>query len=112
VLVISHKTELAHHDPLGTNLRSAALTWMRGRGLFDLPGLGQDSVYFEPTRDDKVRRIAALRCDVFIDDLDVVLEHALMPEPCRRILFRGPPQSRFEQYQSWGEISDALFVGQ
>ncbi|MGD9883762.1 MAG: hypothetical protein AB7F22_23365 [Reyranella sp.] len=39
VLVVSHKTELAHHDPLSTNLRHAALRWMEARGLFDSMGL-------------------------------------------------------------------------
>ena len=110
--VVSHKTELAHHDPLETNLRQAALTWMERQGFFLSSGavLDPDHVIFEGTRDHKVQRIAKLGCDLFVDDLIEVLEHHAMPEGCRKIKFRGPPQSRFEQYQSWQEISDAVFA--
>ena len=111
VTIVSHKTELAHHDPQLTDLRAAALRWMEGNGFFDAAGLGigRGSVYFEGTRDDKVRRIGALECDVFVDDLAEVLGHAGMPATCRKILFGSDPQSEFEQYASWDQVRDALF---
>lgn len=111
VMIVSHKTELAHHDPLMTNLRGAALLWMENNGFFDARGLalGRHSVHFEGTRDEKVRRIRALECDVFVDDLTEVLGHAEMPETCRKILFGSDRQSEFEQYATWNEVRDALF---
>lgn len=111
VAVVSHKTERAHHDPHLTDLRAAALRWMETNRFFDARGLGlaRDHVYFEGTRDDKVRRIRALECDVFVDDLAEVLGHAGMPAACRKILFGHDPQTEFEQYASWDEIRDALF---
>jgi hypothetical protein len=111
VAIVSHKTELAHHDPLKTDLRQAALRWMESNRFFDAPGLGlgRDRVYFEGTRDEKVSRIRALECDVFVDDLAEVLGHAEMPAACRKILFGSDPQSEFEQYASWDEVRDALF---
>jgi hypothetical protein len=111
VAIISHKTERAHHDPLMTDLRAAALRWMDGNGFFDADGLGlgRDDVYFEATRDDKVRRIRAVGCDVFVDDLAEVLGHAEMPATCRKILFGSDPQSEFEQYASWDQVRNALF---
>lgn len=111
VAVVSHKTELAHHDPHLTDLRAAALQWMESNRFFDGAGLGlgRQDVYFEGTRDDKVRRIRALECDVFVDDLAEVLAHADMPTTCRKILFGSEPQSEFEQYASWDEVRDALF---
>ena len=72
-------------------------------------GLERSNVYFEGTRDDKVRRIRALGCDVFVDDLAEVLGHGGMPATCRKILFGSDPQSGFEQYASWHEVRDALF---
>jgi hypothetical protein len=111
VAIISHKTERAHHDPALTDLRVAALQWMEGNRFFDAKGLGleRDHVFFEGTREDKVRRISALRCDVFVDDLAEVLSHAEMPATCRKILFGGERQPGFEQYASWDEVCDAVF---
>jgi hypothetical protein len=113
VAIVSHKTELAHHDPHMTDLRVAALRWMESNRFFEATGLciGRHNVYFESTRDEKVRRIRALECDVFVDDLAEVLGHAEMPAACRKILFGSEPQSEFEQYASWDEVRDALFRG-
>jgi hypothetical protein len=110
VAIVSHKTERAHYDPL-TDLRVAALRWMESQQFFDASGLGleRSNVYFEGTRDDKVRRIRELGCDVFVDDLAEVLVHGEMPAACRKILFGSDPQIGFEQYASWHEVSDALF---
>jgi hypothetical protein len=112
VAIVSHKTELAHHDPLLTDLRAAALQWMESNRFFDVSGLGLErrNVYFEGTREDKVRRIRALECDLFVDDLADVLGHAEMPTTCRKILFGSDPQSEFEQYVSWHEVCDAVFA--
>jgi hypothetical protein len=111
VAIISHKTEHAHHDPGLTDLRAAAFHWMESNRFFDTAGLGldRDSVYFEGTRDDKVRRIRALECDVFVDDLAEVLGHTDMPAACRKILFGSDRQTEFEQYATWDEVRDALF---
>ena len=111
VVIVSHKTELAHHDPLRTDLRVAALQWMDGNGFFDPARLGFDrrQVHFEATRDGKVDRIRALRCDVFVDDLTEVLGHSGMPGGCRKILFGSEPQDEFEQYEAWKDVRDALY---
>ena len=55
VAIVSHKTELAHHDPHMTDLRVAALRWMEGNRFFEAAGLGigRDNVFFEGTRDEK-----------------------------------------------------------
>lgn len=111
VVIVSHKTERAHHDPLLTDLRIAALQWMDSNGFFDRARLGLDrrQVHFEATRDGKVDRIRALGCDVFVDDLAEVLGHAGMPGGCRKILFGSEPQDEFEQCQSWKDVRDALY---
>jgi hypothetical protein len=111
VAIVSHKTERAHHDPRLTDLRAAAFKWMEGNRFFQATGLSlqRANVYFEGTRDDKVHRIGTLKCDVFIDDLAEVLAHVDMPAMCRKILFGGELQSRFEQYASWDEVCDAVF---
>src|SRR5258708_16750948 len=68
IVVVSHKTEYGHFDETRTNLRTAALAWMERAGFFDPGGFGLDrgSVFFESTREEKVRRIAALSCSDFV----------------------------------------------
>jgi hypothetical protein len=111
VYVISHKTVLAHHDPLKTDLRESALGWMRRQGFFDARGLGLDAsqVFFEDTRDAKVRRIGELNCQIFVDDLPEVLGHADMPAGCRKILFSSDPSGPFEHAANWTEVCAAVF---
>jgi hypothetical protein len=108
--IVSHKTILAHHDEQGTNLREAALGWLRENKLFDdIYGLGVERVYFEATRDEKARRIRALGLDVFIDDLPEVLTHPDMPADCRKFLLRGEAAGPYECAATWNDIHHALF---
>ena len=109
--VISHKTLLAHHDPLQTDLRASALGWMQRQGFFDRGGFGFDAtdVFFEDTRDAKVRRIGQLDCQIFIDDLPEVLGHADMPAGCRKILFSTEHSGPFERAANWTEVCAAVF---
>jgi len=111
VYVVSHKTVLAHHDPLRTDLRESALGWMRRQGFFAKDGFGLDAtrVFFEDTRDAKVRRIGALDCQIFVDDLPEVLEHAAMPAGCRKILFSTEHSGPFERAATWTEVCAAVF---
>jgi hypothetical protein len=113
VLVISHKTERGHFDPTGTDLRQAARVWMDGLGFFspDRFGLAPGDVYFHATRDEKVARIAQLGCQVFVDDLEEVLEHPAFPPACRRIHLSGAAgavRPGLETYADWHQITDAI----
>lgn len=112
VVIISHKTELGHFDPTGTNLRDAARAWMTARGFFDPDGfaLRPQNVIFEATRAEKIARIAQWRCDIYIDDLEEVLLDPAFPAGCRRIhLAGGCPHPGLEPYTGWTEIHDAVF---
>ena len=111
VYVISHKTVLAHHDPLKTDLRESALGWMHRQGFFATGGFGLNArqVFFEDTRDAKVRRIGALECQIFVDDLPEVLGHAAMPPGCRKILFSTEHSGPFERAATWTEVCAAVF---
>ena len=111
VYVVSHKTVLAHHDPLQTDLRASALGWMQRQGFFAKDGFGFDAadVFFEDTRDAKVRRIGQLDCQIFVDDLPEVLGHAAMPAGCRKILFSTEHSGPFECAANWTEVCAAVF---
>jgi hypothetical protein len=112
VMIVSHKTEHGHFNAV--NLRSAALAWMRGQGFFDPDGfaLGGEDVHFAGTRGEKLARIAALRCDVFVDDLPEVLGDPEFPDGVKRILFAGqaPPGAPWLVCPSWPAITQAVFA--
>ncbi len=111
VYIVSHKTVLAHHDPFETNLRDSALRFMQQQGFFDEQGFGLEpgQVFFEGTREEKIRRIGELDCHIFVDDLPEVLAHAGMPPACRKILFRAEQPGPFERAANWTEVCDAVF---
>ena len=75
VFIISHKTMYAHRDTTGTNLHQAAMDWLTSQGFFNDPKihLDREGVFFETTREEKIRRIRALGCQIHIDDLEEVL---------------------------------------
>ncbi len=89
VSVVSHKTRYSPKDPERVPLREMALCWMTNKGFFDPDrfGISPESVYFEDTREQKVKRIAALGCTHFVDDLLEVFSEPEFPIHVARILF-------------------------
>lgn len=115
VVIVSHKTEYAHYDPDRVNLRQAALDWMAAHGLFCDYGLSRRDVFFEATRAEKLRRIAALSCTHFIDDLEEVLtDPGFPPNVARILLANGAERRRAAPYvacHSWREVEEHVFDG-
>ena len=106
VVIVSHKTRFGHHDEERLDLHAAARAWLAAR-----PGLAALDVYFEPTRRDKVARIRALGCEVFVDDLAEVFEESTFPGGVRQILL-GPsrrPGVPWTACATWDEVGRALF---
>jgi hypothetical protein len=114
VFIVSHKTELGHADPDRVNLREAALGWMEAHGFFapDIYGIARGNVFFEATRREKLRRIAALNCTYFIDDLEEVLTDPAFPAGVNRILFgAGDASPRLMTCSTWQRIGEAIVDG-
>jgi hypothetical protein len=112
VVVVSHKTEYGHYDPDRVNLRKVALDWMAAQGLFDAIALA--NVFFESTREDKLRRISALSLTHFIDDLEEVLTDPAFPPNVKRILFADAEQPATAPYivcSTWRDIEQQVFAG-
>lgn len=115
LIIVSHKTEFGHFDPDRVNLRDAALGWMSGQGFFDPDGFAmrRDDVHFASTRAEKLKRIAAVSCDVFVDDLEEVLGDPDFPPSVRRILFaergHGEGEADYEVRPDWPSIERAVF---
>lgn len=112
VIIVSHKTEFGHFDPDRINLRQAAVAWMADKGFFAGAGFGLDpgDVYFEATRADKLRRIATLGLDCYIDDLPEVIDDPDFPADVRGLLFTaGKPSGRSDACTDWGALARRVF---
>jgi hypothetical protein len=97
--VISHKTEFAGYDDSRTNLRHAALAWMKAH---DLP-----SAAFGSTRAEKIAAIKRLGCTVFVDDLEETFLEPDFPASAAKILFAPhghEPVPGVRICRSWSEI--------
>ena len=88
VRIISHKTR---HPYLGEphDLHAAARSWLHKFGFINpsATGLNDSEVFFEITKSDKLKRIAACGCTHFIDDLPELLGDAAFPSNVARYLF-------------------------
>jgi len=114
LFIVSHKTR---HPILGPkhDLHAAARGFLATRGLVgdDSSQINPAFVFFELTKEDKVARAAALRCEVFVDDLPEILAMPGFPEGMRRILFDPENQSagvaeNIDRCSSWAMITADL----
>jgi hypothetical protein len=111
VYIISHKTRYPYagerHD-----LHAAAWDWLERQGFFDQIGLPREQVFFELTKEEKLRRIAEVGCTYFIDDLPEILTEPAFPAGVERILFDPtdtyPDERRFLRVRSWAEVGNVV----
>lgn len=113
--VVSHKTRVANNYSDGADFHQAALAFLEAQGFF-APGAGLEPgrVFFEPTREAKVARIAALGCTHFVDDLEETFAEPSFPRGVTRILYDpagdAAAQEGVRRLGSWDEIADALLA--
>lgn len=110
VCIISHKTRTPYLGP-AYDLHQAALQWMEDQGFFNpsLGGFGRDAVFFELTKQEKLKRVAHVGCDIFIDDLPELLADPAFPPGVRKVLFSPlggkSPETHWATVRSWEEFS-------
>lgn len=111
LFIVSHKTLRPFAGP-SCDLHEAARGWLEGKGLAGDAGiLGGAAVFLELTREDKLGRIAALACDVFVDDLPEFLTSENFPAGVRRVLFDPAGANRecpLERVESWDQLRTLL----
>ncbi len=102
VFIISHKTEVAHHDSK-INLRNPALRWLKEQQLLPESNLGLiKEILFLSTQKEKIKKINELNLDVMIDDLIEIVEHPLLDNNIDTIHFGE------SVYSTWPSIENYL----
>jgi hypothetical protein len=113
VFIISHKTKSPYLGP-HYDLHQSARDWLQTHGFYDpartrvTPG----HVFFELTKEAKLKRIGDAGCSVFLDDLPEFLAEPAFPPDVQRVLFdpagacAGDPQYR--KVKSWGEFAELI----
>lgn len=116
VWIVSHKTEYANFGDPTVNLRAAALEWLTQQCFFapDGLGIGRDRVFFEETREAKIRRIGSLGLSHFVDDLEETFLEPSFPAQVQKILY-SPQQScavsgDWRSFGAWRDIARHLFA--
>ena len=108
MIVISHKTRTPYKGP-AYDLRKAALDWLELQGFFDTAGMNwsNDQVFFEETKEEKIKRIAEEKCSHYIDDLPEILND--LPETIKKILYnpgytKRKAESNIITLNHWNEL--------
>ena len=114
IFIISHKTK---YPFLGAkyDLHEAAKNWIKKNLVIDvISEFTIQNCYFEPTKDDKVKKIKEMNCDFYVDDLPEILENKYFPENCNKILF--DPENNYQKTsfknitikKSWHQIINEI----
>ncbi len=84
--IVSHKTKTPYYGPK-YNLHNAASDWLEKNLFFEKSGINipRENVYFEVTKENKIKRIESLGCSHFIDDLPEILD--MINPNIKRILY-------------------------
>jgi hypothetical protein len=104
--IISHKSRYPFLGPK-YDLHETSRAWLLQHGL------DGDHVFLELTKQEKLRRIAALGCTHFIDDLPEFLAEPGFPAGVEAILFDPNNHhigNRFRRANSWNEIGQFLGI--
>jgi len=108
LIVVSHKTTHPYLGP-AYDLHAAARSWLKTH-----PAFTETRLFLEVTKQDKVIRIGAEGCAVFIDDLPEIFSEPDFPKGVMRVLFdpmnlhaAGFTDHRAE---SWTAVSDLLLA--
>ena len=86
LFIISHKTKTPYQGPK-YNLHNAASNWLEKNLFFEKSGINipRKNVYFEVTKENKIKRIESLGCSHFIDDLPEILD--MISSNIKKILY-------------------------
>ena len=111
ICIVSHKTRHPFAGPR-YDLHEASRVWIAER-LRDAEGPLVDSsaVFLELTKDEKFKRIHALQCEAFVDDLPEILVAPQFPKATAPILFDPDdhhPEEKLARLRHWDELKPLI----
>ena len=105
LVLISHKTKYPISGKK-VNLRKQALLWLNNNHLYGSKKIfNKKNVFFEQTIDKKIKKIKKLKCNYFIDDLNVILDR--LPSNINKIKF-GSKSKKYKFFLNWKNISKII----
>ena len=109
MVLVSHKTRTPYKGP-AYDLHQAAWSWLEKHGFFAPDGLGwsRSQVFFEDSKQAKVRRIEAAGCTHYVDDLPEILE--MLPSSIKGILYDPNykySSNQFHCLSDWSFLSES-----
>lgn len=107
--IISHKTR---HPFIGPkyDLHNFAREFIKKQDFYKL-GFSEKNIFFQLTKEDKLKKIGDLKCDYFIDDLPEFLSSKEFPKKTKQILFdpsNNHENEPFEKIRSWNEMIEKI----
>lgn len=110
IYIVSHKTKFPY---LGKkiDLHKSALKFIMENNILNKKDirLTKDDIFFETSIKDKIERIESLKCDIFIDDLECILN--LLPDNIIKILFLPNSSGKKVNYNAikrWNELKNFI----
>jgi len=104
VFIVSHKTKHPFMGP-AYDLHQSARNWVDlNLVIGDTRLFEPEAIFYELTKEEKIARVQALGCDLFIDDLPEILAMEGFAANMRKILF--DPEGQHESYsESFERVS-------
>ena len=110
IYIVSHKTKFPY---LGkkVDLHKSALKFIIANNILNKKDikLTKDDIFFETSIKDKIERIENLKCDIFVDDLESILN--LLPDNIIKILFlpkSSAKKSNYKVIKKWNELKNFI----
>jgi hypothetical protein len=102
IYIVSHKTKHPFMGP-AYDLHESARNWISRSLLHNrAPLIEEHSIFYELTKEEKIKRIGSLNCDAFIDDLPEILSLKGFPTHTTKILF--DPERQHSQHRQHFQI--------
>jgi hypothetical protein len=112
LFIVSHKTQYPYAGER-YDLHEASRSWIARHLQTSISSLVQESnVFFNPSKDEKIKKISQLKCDIFLDDLPEILLATQFPKNTIKCLFdpesyhAGIESEILVNHQSWKGFSD------
>ena len=105
--IVSHKTRFPIIGPR-YDMHAAARKFLTDHNLIGDHAIAEDHIFFELTKEEKIKRAAILKVDIFIDDLPEILSMDGFPTSCKKILFDPnlyhQNECRFSRGHDWDQL--------